>query len=228
MAVSGQKRRRSHSFFTVHDYSIFVLDDLQFLVNPAIYSILTFLLEHLPPTIHLVIATRVDPLLPVARLRSRGELVEIRNEDLPFSEAETGDFLSQAMNLDLSQEDIRLLEQRTEGWIAGLQMAALSMQGRSDLSGFVREFAGNHRYIFDYLLEEVLQRESPEIQDLLLRASVLDRLCAELCKAVVESGEAGGRKNHEGLLYTVDSRYQDVLEYLDRAVRHGRKIPGAG
>ena len=137
---------------------------------------LTFLLEHLPPQMHLVITTREDPQLPLARLRARGQLTELRAADLRFTPAEAAEFLNQVMGLNLSAEDIAALESRTEGWIAGLQLAALSMQGHQDVPGFIQAFAGDHRYIVDYLVEEVLQRQPEPVRSFLLQTAILDRL----------------------------------------------------
>ena len=120
---------------------------------------MAFLLDHLPPRLHLVIASRADPPLPLARLRARGELVELRAADLRFTPDEAAAYLNEAMGLELAARDVAALEGRTEGWIAGLQLAALSMQGRDDVAGFIAGFAGDDRYIVDYLVEEVLQRQ---------------------------------------------------------------------
>ena len=136
-----------------------------------------FLVEHLPPQMHLVIATREDPHLPLARLRARGQLTELRAADLRFSSSEAAEFLNQMMGLNLSGEDIAALETRTEGWIAGLQLAAISMQGRADTASFIESFTGTHHFMMDYLLEEVLQQQTAEVQAFLLGTSVLDRLC---------------------------------------------------
>ena len=146
---------------------------------------LTFLLEHLPPQMHLVIATREDPHLPLARLRARGQLTELRAADLRFTPAEAAEFLNQVMGLNLSAEDIAALETRTEGWIAGLQLAALSMQGHQDTASFIQSFTGSHHFVLDYLIEEVLQQQSESIQTFLLRTSILDRMCGPLCDAVL-------------------------------------------
>ena len=120
---------------------------------------------------HLVIATREDPHLPLARLRARGQLTELRATDLRFSSSEAAEFLNQVMGLDLSAEDIAALETRTEGWIAGLQLAAISMQGRKDATGFIQSFTGSHRYVLDYLIEEVLEQQSESVQTFLLQTS---------------------------------------------------------
>ncbi|HMN31323.1 MAG TPA: AAA family ATPase, partial [Caldilineaceae bacterium] len=150
----------------------------------AVDQILVFLLDHLPPQLHLVITTREDPSLPLARLRARGQLTELRAADLRFTSAEAAGFLSQGMGLDLSVEEVAALEQRTEGWIAGLQLAALSMRGRTDVAGFVKAFAGDNRYIVDYLVEEVLQRQPVQVRSFLLETAILDRLNGSLCDAV--------------------------------------------
>ena len=127
---------------------------------------------------HLVIASRADPPLPLSRLRARGELVEVRAADLRFTADEAGDYLNDVMDLHLSPTDVAALEDRTEGWIAALQLAALSMQGRDDVAGFIADFAGDDRYIVDYLVEEVLKRESEAVRGFLLKTSILDRLSA--------------------------------------------------
>ena len=158
--------------------------------STSVDETVTFLLEHLPPQMHLVIATREDPNLPLARLRARGQLTELRVADLRFSPAEAAEFLNQVMGLNLSSEQVGSLETRTEGWIAGLQLAALSMQGREDVPGFIRAFAGDHRYIVDYLVEEVLQHQPEQIRSFLLQTSILDRLSGPLCEAVTEQQES--------------------------------------
>jgi LuxR family transcriptional regulator, maltose regulon positive regulatory protein len=179
---------------------ILVLDDYHAVDSPQVDAQLSFLLEHPPSRLRLVIATREDPNLPLARLRARGELIELRAEDLRFTGAETAGFLSLSMGLELEAEEIAALETRTEGWIAGLQLAALSMRGQEDVAGFIRSFTGSHRFVLDYLAEEVLRRESEGIQAFLLRSSALDRLCGPLCDAVM-GGSSG----------------QETLEYLERA-----------
>ena len=158
---------------------------------------LTYLVEHLPPQMHLVIATREDPQLPLARLRARSHLTEVRAADLRFTASEASEFLSQVMGLSLSAEDIAALEDHTEGWIAGLQLAALSMQGRQDVHGFIQAFAGDDRYIVDYLVEEVLQRQPAPVRSFLLQTSILDRLSGSLCDAV--TGQKGGNARLEAL-----------------------------
>ena len=156
---------------------------------------LAFLLEHLPPQMHLVIATREDPRLPLARLRARGQLTELRAADLRFTPAEAAEFLNQVMGLNLSAEDIAALETRTEGWIAGLQLAALSMHGHQDTAGFIKSFTGSHHFVLDYLVEEVLQQQPESIQTFLLRTSILDRLCGSAMRCCYwSSGRHPGRK----------------------------------
>src|SRR3990172_5704043 len=189
---------------TVPDNFVLVLDDYHVIDAKPVDTALTFLLEHLPPQMHLVIATREDPQLPLARYRARGQLTELRAADLRFTPAEAAEFLNQVMGLNLSVEDSAALEARTEGWIAGLQLAALSMQGLQDTAGFIQSFTGSHHFVPDYLLEEVLQKQPESIQNFLRRTSILDRLCGPLCDAVVldPSGSASG---------------QETLEYLERA-----------
>jgi LuxR family maltose regulon positive regulatory protein len=179
---------------------ILALDDYHIINTTPIHQQLTFLLDHLPTQFHLVILSREDPLLPIARLRARGQILEIRQDDLRFSTDETADFLEHVMGLALSSDEIAALERCTEGWIAGLQLAALSMQGRSDLSGFVQSFTGSSRFILDYLVEEVFERQSPDVKDFLLKTSILERLSGPLCDAVVENTNS-----------------QELLEHLEQA-----------
>jgi LuxR family maltose regulon positive regulatory protein len=161
-----------------------VLDDLHLVHNRAIHEGLTFLLAHQPPTLHLVIATRADPPLPLARLRGRRELTELRAKDLRFTQDETDAFFRQ-MSLQLSHEDLDALEHRTEGWITGLQLAALSRRDQEDAAGFIADFTGSHRYVLDYLTEEVLRWQPPALRAFLLQTSVLDRMTAPLCVALL-------------------------------------------
>jgi LuxR family transcriptional regulator, maltose regulon positive regulatory protein len=166
-----------------------VLDDYHVIGSKPIDQALTFLLDHIPTQMHLVITSREDPNLPLARLRARGQLTELRAADLRFTPAEAAEFLNRVMSLNLSAEDIATLETRTEGWIAGLQLAALSMRGLEDVHGFIRAFAGDNRYIVDYLVEEVLQRQSERVRSFLLQTSILDRLSGPLCDAVTGQEE---------------------------------------
>jgi LuxR family maltose regulon positive regulatory protein len=179
-----------------------VLDDYHMVDSRPVDAALTFLLDHLPPQMHLVVTTREDPQLPLARYRSRGHLAELREADLRFTPAEAAEFLNQVMDLQLSDPDVAALASRTEGWIVGLQLAALSMQGLSDTAGFIQSFTGTHRFVLDYLLEEVLYRQPEAIQDFLLRTSILERLCGPLCDAVLPEATTSG---------------QDTLETLEHA-----------
>ncbi|HEY5199469.1 MAG TPA: LuxR C-terminal-related transcriptional regulator [Acidothermaceae bacterium] len=168
-----------------HDVAV-VLDDYHVVESPDIEEGMIFLLEHLPSQVHIVIATRADPRLPLARLRARGELVEIRAADLRFSHDEAATYLNAVVGLDLTAANVALLGERTEGWIAALQLAGLSMQGRSDVGGFIAGFAGNDRYIVDYLVDEVLQRQPDHVRTFLLSTSILERLNGALCDAVTQ------------------------------------------
>jgi LuxR family maltose regulon positive regulatory protein len=181
---------------------IFVLDDFHVIdAKPVDYAI-TFLLERLPSHMHLVIATRVDPHLPLARFRVRDQLTELRVADLRFTPAEAAAFLTQVMGIALSSEDVAILEARTEGWIAGLQLAAISLHGHPDASSFISSFTGSHHFVMDYLVEEVLRRQPDSVQSFLLCTSILDRLCGSLCDAVVLNAATPG---------------QATLEYLEHA-----------
>jgi LuxR family maltose regulon positive regulatory protein len=188
---------------TIPDHFMLVLDDYHLIDSKPVDGALTFLLEHLPPHMHLVIATREDPSLPLARLRARGQLTELRAADLRFTPAEAAEFLNQVMGLNLSAENINALETRTEGWIAGLQLAALSMQGRSDAASFIQAFTGSHRFVLDYLVEEVLQRQPEGIHSFLLKTAILDRLNGSLCDAVT-GREDGGHQDGKGMLETLE------------------------
>ena len=163
---------------------ILVLDDYHVVDSQQIDQTLDFLLDYLPPQMHLVITTREDPNLPLARLRARGQLIELRAADLRFTIEEAVAFLNQTMGLELAAKDAASLDIRTEGWIAGLQLAALSMQGRQDVHEFIGAFAGDNRYVVDYLVEEVLQRQPEHVRRFLLQTSILDRLSGPLCDAV--------------------------------------------
>jgi LuxR family maltose regulon positive regulatory protein len=200
--------------------AVLVLDDYHAIESPTIDQALAFLLEHLPPWLHLVITTREDPQLPLARLRVRGQLMELRAADLRFTTTEAAAFLNQVMGLQLSVDDIAALDQRTEGWIAGLQLAALSMRGADDTSAFIRSFTGSHHFVLDYLLEEVLHRQSAPIQAFLLHTSILERLCGPLCDALLK--DAGERMLEADRVTNADSTFSpqpasSILEQLDRA-----------
>ena len=186
----------------VPDKFVLVIDDYHVIDSKPVDDAVTFMLEHLPPQMRLIIVTREDPQLPLARLRGGGHLSELRVADLRFNHAEAAGFLNQAMGLNLSAENVAALETRTEGWIAGLQLAALSLQGHPDATTFIQSFTGSHHFVLDYLLEEVLQRQSDKIQTFLLRTSILDRLSGPLCDAVLPDLDAGGQR---------------TLEYLERA-----------
>jgi LuxR family maltose regulon positive regulatory protein len=168
------------------EHAVLVLDNFQVVTLESIHDALTFLLEHLPPQVHLVLATREDPPLPLAQLRGRDDLLEIRASDLRFTQEEATTFLVETMGLPLSTQESALLHARTEGWITGLQLAAFSLQGRDDPESFITAFSGSHHYVVDYLLEEVLNRQSEVIQDFLLQTCILERLSAPLCDAVRE------------------------------------------
>jgi ATP/maltotriose-dependent transcriptional regulator MalT len=176
---------------------VLVLDDYHLIESPAVQEGMAFLLDHLPPRLRLVIAGRADPALPLARLRARGELVEIRATDLRFTPDEAATYLNEVMGLVLTTGDVAALEDRTEGWIAALQLAGLSMQGRADLAGFIADFAGDDRYIVDYLAQEVLQRQPDEVRSFLLQTSILSRLGGSLCNAV--TGRTDGKAMLERL-----------------------------
>jgi len=179
------------------DDFLLVLDDYHLTDSRPIDSALTFLLDHLPARMHLVITTREDPQLPIARLRARHQLTELRAADLRFTPDEAAAFLTQVMGLRLNAADISTLEARTEGWIAGLQLAALSLQGREDISGFLKAFTGDHRYIVDYLVEEVLKRQPESVRRFMLQTAILDRMSGPLCDAV--TGQQGGSASLEAL-----------------------------
>ena len=208
---------------------VLVLDDYHTIDSPPVDRALGFLLERLPSQMHLVIATREDPALPLARLRARGQLTELRAADLRFTPPEAAEFLNQGTDLGLSAEEIAALENRTEGWIAGLQLASLalqgsvSMQGRQDTTDLVKSFTGSHRYVLDYLVEEVLAQQSGTVQTFLLQTAILDHLCGPLCDAVrfgiadapsaptKDAVRPGSAKLHE------KDRSQEILEALERA-----------
>jgi LuxR family maltose regulon positive regulatory protein len=210
---------------TTHDRSIvLVLDDYHAIQTPSIHAGLQFLLDHLPRNLHIIVSTRTDPPWPLARFRARNQLIEIRAQDLRFSIEEAAKFLNRTMGLNLSLEDVAALEERTEGWIAGLQLAALSIQGRSDIPAFVKAFTGSHLYVAEYLVEEVLRRQADEVRTFLLQTSILERMNAGLCQAVTgrPDGQAILRAlhqanifiiplDHEGLWYRYHHLFADLL-----------------
>jgi LuxR family maltose regulon positive regulatory protein len=179
-----------------------VLDDYHVIEVEPVDRALAFLVEHLPPQLHLLIATREDPQLPLPRLRARGHLTELRAADLRFTLVEAAAFLNHSMGLNLSAEAVAMLEFRTEGWVAGLQLAALSLQGQQDAASFITTFSGSHHFVLDYLIEEVLHQQSEHVQRFLLRTSILGRLCAPLCGALLGSSASSA---------------QATLDYLEQA-----------
>lgn len=184
---------------TIPEHFILVLDDYHSIDTTPIHHALIFLLAHLPPQMHLVLATREDPPLPLARLRVRNYLTELRVADLRFTSSEAAEFFKEVMGLQLSEATIVALENRTEGWIAGLQLAGISMQGLADPTTFVRSFTGSHHFVLDYLVEEVLQQQSDPIQKFLLYTSISDRLCGALCDAVLLNPSATGQTTLESI-----------------------------
>jgi LuxR family transcriptional regulator, maltose regulon positive regulatory protein len=186
----------------IPDDFILVLDDYHLIEDKRVDQAVDFLIERLPPQMHLLITTREDPQLPLARLRARGQLTELRAVELRFTPSEAAEFLNRVMGLDLSAEDIAALETRTEGWIAGLQLAALSVRGHRDTASFIKSFTGSHHFVLDYLIEEVFQRQPESIQAFLLRTSILERMSGPLCDAVLCEASISG---------------QETLQYLERA-----------
>ena len=166
------------------------LDDYHLISSPAIHSAIAYLIEHLPQNMRVFLGSRSDPPLSLARLRARGQLLEIRAADLRFNPDEAARYLNEVMQLDLSAEMVATLEARTEGWVAGLQLAALSLSGRSDKASYISAFTGSHRYLVDYLLDEVFNCQSTEVQSFLLSTAVLERMCAPLCEAIVTHSDA--------------------------------------
>jgi LuxR family maltose regulon positive regulatory protein len=163
---------------------VLVLDDYQVITNPEVHKCVAFLVENAPPQLHLVLLSRVDPPLPLSRLRTRGKLVELRDHELRFTFEEAAVLLTQVMSLPVTTDQVTALVRRTEGWAAGLQMAALSMQGRQDLAKFITAFTGSHRFVMDYLADEVLNRQAEDIRTFLLMTAVLERLSADLCNTI--------------------------------------------
>jgi LuxR family maltose regulon positive regulatory protein len=198
------------------DGSILVLDDYHVIDAPAVHQALAFLLDHLPPQLHLVLATRVDPPLPLARLRARGQLTELRAQDLRFTPEEAATFLREVMGLSLTAEDVAALEERTEGWVAGLQLAALSLRNRpsEQRTEFINAFTGSHRFVVDYLVDEVLARQPAHLQTFLLHTSILAQLSGPLCDAVVR-GDASAEVPATEIEEQAQS--QAILEQLERS-----------
>ncbi|MFN2135489.1 MAG: LuxR C-terminal-related transcriptional regulator [Candidatus Promineifilaceae bacterium] len=191
-----------NAFAAAPGHYLLVLDDFHLIEDPVAQGAVAFLLDHLPPALRLAIATREEPPLPLARLRARGQLGELRAADLRFTEAEAAAFLNDVMGLDLTAAAVAALEARTEGWIAGLQLAALSLQRRADTAAFIDAFSGSHQFVLDYLLDEVLGQQPEAVQTFLLHTSILDRLCGPLCDAMLLDPHTSG---------------QEMLENLERA-----------
>ena len=202
-----------------HDLVV-VLDDYHLLTNPEVHRAMAFMLDHLPPLLHFVIVTREDPPFPLAKLRARRQLVEIRAADLSFTREETADFLYEQMGLVLRAEDVARLGERTEGWIAGLHLAALSLQqhGAAGASAFVAAFSGSNRFVIDYLLDEVIAQLPTHTRTFLLSTSILERLCGPLCDAVLDLAPDGTSRGSSHASYS-----QDILVDLER--RHLFLIP---
>ncbi|WP_054023884.1 LuxR C-terminal-related transcriptional regulator [Bacillus sp. FJAT-28004] len=199
---------------------LLILDDYHVIYAKPVDYALNFLVEHMPSQMHMVIVTRKDPHLPLARLRVRDQLTELRIADLRFTPSEAAGFLNQVMGLKLSSEDIALLDTRTEGWIAGLQLAAISMHGLKDATSFIKSFTGSHHFVLDYLLEEVLQKQPKSVQVFLLQTSILDRLSGPLCDAVMRRGDEEQRNEGDfspPLFDRTTNSGQETLEYLERA-----------
>ncbi len=183
--------------------TILILDDYQVISDQAIVDSTLFLIEHAPASLHLVLITRINPELPLSRFRVRCQMIEIRDLDLRFTQEEAASFLTQGMDLPLSEGDVATLHQRTEGWIAGLQLAALSLSKREDPSAFIKSFGGSHRYLLDYVRQEILARLPPPFQDFLLQTSILPRMNASVCQTVMVS--------------LTQEECQDMLEALEQA-----------
>jgi LuxR family maltose regulon positive regulatory protein len=205
--------------------TVLVLDDYHSVISASVSDGLLFLIENMPPQLHIVISSRADPPWPLASMRVRGRITEVRTKDLRFSASEVKTFLKKVCGFNLSPEDVAELDNHTEGWVAGLQLAALSMQGRPDIAEFISSFTGDHRFILDYLMEEVLERQPPEVQDFMLKTSILEQLSAPLCEALSGVGgrtsdvgsvvpETAGRALRSDLRFPA-SDIQSMLEYLE-------------
>jgi len=186
----------------IQEESILVLDDYHLIDSKSVNEVLNFLIEHLPPSMHLVIAGRADPPLPISRLRVQGEVNEIRTPDLRFTETEVNTLLNDLMGFDLSPEDIAILERRTEGWVASIQLAVLSMHGRDDWHEFISDFSGSHRFVIDYLVDEVIAHQTKDVQAFLRQTSILEQFCTPLCDAVVSEKGIGSK---------------GIIDYLDHS-----------
>jgi LuxR family maltose regulon positive regulatory protein len=205
-AIEAVMRSLLNALSALENDVALIMDDYHVIDTAVIHDALTMLIDHLPPRLHLVLATRADPPLPLARMRARGALLEVRADDLRFTMSEADQFLSGRVDSPLSNDMIAALQARTEGWIAGLQLAALAMQDHREPASFIAAFSGSHRFVADYLVEEVLLRQAAEVQDFLIRTSILDRMCAPVCQALNDTDA------------TDDARdAQHRLEQLDRA-----------
>jgi len=202
-----------HELASRPDTISLVLDDYHRIQGDAVHSILRFLVEHQPPNLRLILLSREDPPLPLARLRVRGQLVELREADLRFTPEEAAAFLAQTIGLRLPAAAIADLVERAEGWIAALQIAGLSLQGRNDAEAYIAAFHGDDRFLMDYLMDEVFSRQPPEIQEFLLQTAILERLCAKACDAVVEISDSANRESR----ITPFADSQAILEHLERA-----------
>ena len=206
-----------NEFTAVSHPVLFVLDDYHLIQNPLIHEAMEFLLKNQPPNFHLVITTREDPPFALPRLRMRSQLVELRQQDLRFTPSETAEFLNQSMHLNLTAANIEALELRTEGWIAGLQLAALAIQtppeqpDRPDVDQFITQFSGSNRYVIDYLVEEVIAQQPEDIQQFLRKTAVCDRFCADLCDALLEDGQSS-----KTILRTLESANLFLIPLDDR------------
>lgn len=191
--------------------TLLILDDYHVIEDPAIHAAVGFLIEHLPSCVCLAIATRADPPLPIHQWRARGDVAEFRMKDLRLNRDETRAFLTTFLKAEVSEDDLAALDRRVEGWVAGLQLIALSLQGREDIPEFIASFTGSHRFVMDFLTEEIYQRQPPDLQEFLLKTSVLERLCGPLCDAVL------GRDAIQPERIEREPHSQEVLESLERA-----------
>ncbi|WP_026672591.1 LuxR C-terminal-related transcriptional regulator [Alkalihalobacterium bogoriense] len=184
---------------TIPEEFMLILDDYHVIENTVVNDSIIYILNHMPANMHLVMTTREEPPLPIASLRAQNQLIEIRAKDLRFTYSEAAEFLNGVMSLNLAEKYISILDARTEGWIAGLQLAAISIKGQKDIGEFIESFSGNHYFITDYLLEEVLKQLNPKIQSFLLQTSILERLCGSLCDAIFLDSSTSGQENLEYL-----------------------------
>ncbi len=200
---------------------VLILDDFHVIQSNPIQQAVTYLVEHMPHQMHLVISTRMDPRLPITRFRARNQVLELRMDQLRFAEVETEAYLNQTMGLELSKDKSGILQARTEGWIASLQMAALSLKSSSDSKKFIMDFSGSNRYIMDYLLEEVINQQSPSVQNFLLQTCILERLNKSLCNAVTQArsvfDELNGNDDTRSGSLPSKASGQEVLEHLERS-----------